>query len=135
MPLIEWIDDYSVGIEEIDNQHKKLVSILNELHESLKWGKGEEQTGAVLDKLVKYTVYHFKYEEKLFDTYDYPDSTEHKRFHTDLVHQVSGYYTSFREGNTGVGLEIYKFLKNWLFDHILGSDKRYAAYLNQKGVS
>jgi hemerythrin len=78
MALVEWKQEYSVGIVQIDEQHKKLAGLINIMHDSIKSGHGKEAIGDVLNELIAYTQYHFSTEEKYFDMYAYPDSEEHK---------------------------------------------------------
>ena len=66
MPFAEWSDEFSVGVEKIDRDHKRLLALLNELHDALEAGERPEVTGKVLDGLVLYVGYHFAHEEALF---------------------------------------------------------------------
>lgn len=135
MALINWNESYSVKIKEIDSQHKKLVDLINQLHDKMKEGKGKDAVGSVLDELVKYTVYHFSYEESLFAKYSYPEMRTHARSHSDLIEQVKVYVKDFQAGNGVLPMDLMSFLKKWLVDHISGEDKKYTPFLNAKGVS
>ncbi|MCX7874727.1 MAG: bacteriohemerythrin [Melioribacteraceae bacterium] len=135
MALISWSDSYSVKVKEIDNQHQKLVNLINLLHDSMKEGKGKEVIGKVLTELVNYTVYHFSYEEKLFDKYGYPDAKVHARQHKDLVEKVSCYVKDFESGKGVLPMEVMNFLRDWLIKHIGGDDKKYGPFFNSKGLS
>lgn len=134
MPLLQWTQDMSVNIVEIDNQHKKLVNLINLLHDSMKEGKGREALKTVLEDLANYTVYHFETEEKLFRTHAYPEYVHHKKEHDDLTKQVLAIKTEYEGGKSNLTIDLMNFLKNWLNHHILNSDKRYSSYLNTKGV-
>jgi len=134
MALITWSDNYSVNINEIDKQHQKLVGLVNSLHDGMKVGKGKELLGGILNELVNYTAFHFGCEEKLFDQYLYPETKTHKREHSDLVEQVMTYKKSYESGNSILSMEIMNFLKDWLTNHIVGSDKKYSTFLNSKGI-
>ena len=135
MALINWHSNYAVNVKEIDKQHQHLINIMNELHDGMKTGKGKEILGTVLDELIKYTDFHFKYEEKLFDKYCFPEANMHKRQHSDLVEQVVAFKENFISGKKVLTMEVMDFLKAWLTSHIVGSDKNYSAYLNSKGVN
>lgn len=135
MALLTWNENYSVGIKEIDIQHKKLVELINSLHEGMKIGKGKEILGVILNELVDYTVYHFGFEEKLFEKYGYPETIIHKRQHSDLVAQVKKFVDSYNGGSSIITIEIMNFLRDWLTQHIAGSDKKYSSFLNNKGVA
>ncbi len=135
MALITWSDNYSVKIKEIDSQHKKLVDLINQLHDKMKEGRGKEAIGAILDELVKYTVYHFSYEESLFTKYSYPEARVHARVHSDLIAQVKVYIKDFQSGKGILPMDLMTFLKKWLVEHISGEDKKYTPFLNSKGIS
>ncbi|MEW5843558.1 MAG: bacteriohemerythrin [Bacteroidota bacterium] len=135
MALLNWQSDFTVNVCEIDKQHQKLVEMINNLHDGMKAGKGKEVLGDILANLVKYTEFHFKYEEKLFEQYVYPETLAHKRQHSDLVSQVQNYKKSFESGESVLSMEIMSFLKVWLMDHIVGSDKKYSTFFNSRGVN
>lgn len=135
MPLFQWTPDLSVNIKEIDTQHKKLIDLINLLHDSMKTGKGKDVMGKVLKELTDYTVYHFNTEEKLFEKHGYPEYLQHKRMHDDLTKQVKDIKSRFEAGQVTITVEVMSFLKDWLNNHIRQSDKKYSAFLNSKGVS
>ena len=118
-----------------NEQHKKLVGFINELHDSFKSGRGNEVIGKILDGLVNYTKVHFSTEEKLMEKYLYPGYVRHKNEHDDLVKQVNDLQGKIKSGGMVVSLEVMQFLKNWLNNHILKSDKLYGPFLNKKGIS
>ncbi|MDM8559369.1 bacteriohemerythrin [Candidatus Parabeggiatoa sp. HSG14] len=134
MALIEWTDDLSVGIEIADIHHKKLVSMINALHNAIIKGYSKKVMENILSALSVYTQKHFEYEEKLFETYNYPEYKEHKRQHDNLKKQVLEFNEEFNAGNTMLSIKLLDFLKSWLIQHIVKSDKKYAAFLNEKGV-
>lgn len=135
MALVEWKSLYETNVSEVDAQHKKLVGIVNELHDAMIIGKGKEVMANVFDELVSYTVYHFGTEEKYFDQYGYPEAELHKQQHKDLVEQVAELHKKFHSGEKVLTLDVMNFLRDWLHDHIVGSDKLFGPYLNSKGVN
>ncbi|MFA6979107.1 MAG: bacteriohemerythrin [Ignavibacteriaceae bacterium] len=135
MALINWNDSYSVKVKEIDGQHKKLVDIINELHDKMKEGKGKEVMEKLLNELLDYTVLHFAFEEKLLNTNNYPDSKTHIKLHSDLIEEVKAFRKKYESGSAMLSLELMNFLKKWLVEHILNSDKKYSAHLNANGVN
>lgn len=134
MSLMNWTDSLSVNIREIDDQHKKLVGMLNELHDAMKAGQGAKVTGSVLTELIKYVGTHFATEEKYFKQYAYPDSAKHKAEHDDLTKKALDLQKQFQDGKPVLTVELLNFLKNWLTNHIMGTDKKYGPYLNSKGL-
>jgi len=135
MALVDWKDIYIVNVAEVDEQHKKLVGFINELHQAMLIGKGKDVMSKILKDLVEYTVYHFGTEEKFFDRYDYPDSELHKKQHKDLTEQVLVVQKKFEAGEKVLTIDVMNFLRDWLHEHIVGSDKLFGPYLNSKGVS
>ena len=134
MALFVWSDKYSVNIKEIDNQHKKLVDMLNSLHDSMKAGKGNEVLGKTLMELIQYVGTHFATEEKLLSTNGYPEYNAHKAEHTKLTQKAIELQKDFQQGAPVITVEVLGFLKDWLQNHILGTDKKYSSFLNSKGV-
>ncbi len=135
MQLIIWDEELSVGIRSIDDQHKKLISMINELHDAMLKGRGKELVEKILDGLVHYTVEHFDTEERLFETYGYPDSSEHKSQHRLFVDKVKDFERGLHEGKFALSVEIFSFLSAWLKEHIKGSDKQYAPFLKKQGIA
>ena len=134
MALFTWNDSYSVNIREIDDQHKILVKLINDLHDAMKVGKGKEVMGTTIKELVDYTAYHFDHEEKLFTSNGYPESSQHKAIHEKLIAEVKTLQKNYESGNTVISMEVMNFLKDWLSGHIMGTDKKYSSFLNAKGI-
>lgn len=132
--LMEWDESLSVGIDEIDRQHKQLVSMLNELNQILAIGGGLQSVQRVLNGLANYTVTHFNYEERLLQKHNYPDFDQHKRKHEALLGKVVAFKERIDAGDVSVTDELLTFLKEWLIGHIKGTDKEYGLFLNEKGV-
>ena len=135
MDLFQWKDCYSVGIKKVDEQHKKIVGLLNDLYESMKAGKGKETLGVVLKDLFEYTKTHFVTEESLLALYKFPDFEEHQKKHEKMKEHVLILNQKFVSGEISSPLQITNFLKEWLAKHILETDKVYGPFLNEKGVT
>jgi hemerythrin len=134
MALIDWNDNLSVNIKEVDLEHKKLIGMINELHSAMGSGKGQDAMGKVLTGLVEYTKTHFSYEEKLMQQHNYPGYLSHKGLHDALTKQVLDLQSKFQEGKGVVTVAVMNFLKDWLTNHIQNTDKKYGPFLNNKGV-
>jgi len=134
MSLIDWDSSLSVGVAEIDEQHKKLVKMINELHEAMLQRRSTEIMKNLLKGLADYTVYHFSTEEKYFDKFGYPDAENHKLQHDAFVNKVSEFQQKYNAGQVSLGVEINQFLKDWLLGHIKGADKAYSSFFNSKGL-
>lgn len=134
MPLITWENSYSVGVEKIDTQHKKLIDLINQLHDALTVGKGREVLAGVLNGVADYTKMHFSTEEDLMRTHQYTGFAEHKKIHDDLIKQVGDLQAKAKSGGMFLSTDVMKFLQSWLAHHISNIDKKLGAYLNEKGV-
>ena len=96
MPLMQWNDKLSTGVATVDNDHKKLVAMVNELYDGVVAGHGKDVVGKVLDGLISYTAEHFAREERYFAQSNYPDAVAHKKEHADLVKQVLEVYRQMK---------------------------------------
>lgn len=134
MALINWSDNLSVNIKGLDNQHKKLVSIINELHDAMKKGESSKVLTKILFEMAAYTKTHFKSEEELFDKFNYPDKIKHKKEHDMFVQKVDDFMTEYKSGKTNLSFELMNFLTKWLMNHIQVSDKAYSGFLNNNGI-
>ena len=134
MALINWSDSLSVNVAEIDRQHKELIAMINELNDAMKTGKGKDVAGKIINNLIKYTATHFKLEEDLFTKFDYPDTESHKREHAAFVKKVSEFKEGFEKGKLSLTMDVMSFLSDWLKHHIMGTDKKYVQFFNDKGV-
>ena len=126
MALIYWNDKLSVGVEEFDNQHKRLILLVNTLHEAMTVGKGKEVIGKVLGDLISYTATHFAAEERFMQQHSYQGFAAHKAEHDQLVKKAKALQRDFQEGKLTVAIALSTFLKEWLTHHIMESDKKYA---------
>ncbi len=135
MPLMEWNDKLSVGITQFDNEHKRLVAMVNDLFDGVQAGRGKDVLGPVLDGLITYTKTHFANEERYMQQHSFPEFAAHKAEHDALTKQVMDVHTKYQAGASAVlSMEVMNFLKNWLVKHIMGSDKAYTPFMNSKGV-
>jgi hemerythrin-like metal-binding protein len=135
MAVFEWKDDYSVNIAAMDEQHKKLVALLNGLDIAIVEGKDEETLSTTLDGLMDYVLTHFKSEEELMKKNDYPQIQEHRQAHFDLtikVVELKKAHEAYHHQDSA--RQVIMFLTKWLMSHIMGVDKRYGVFLNKKSV-
>ncbi len=135
MALMDWSPDFSVKIKQFDDQHKKLVAMVNQLHDAMKLGKGAEVLGPTLDSLISYTASHFADEEKVMKQHCYPDFARHKVEHDKLTKQVLDLQKQYQTKKTALSVTVMSFLKDWLSNHIKGDDMKYGPFLKEKGVS
>ena len=132
--FVEWKDDYSVGIDSIDQQHKKLLNLINQLQTAVDYSTGEQFEREALDELVDYTKTHFTYEEGLMRDNDYPDFEPHKAQHEKMFEKVREVLAEYEQDQDTAMANAAEYLKDWLINHINGTDKEYSSYLIGKGV-
>ena len=135
MSLIEWNDSLKLGIPSIDKDHQTLVRMPNDLADAVAQSRSQAVLEKVLGGLVNYTKTHFAREEKFFAQHGYPQEAAHKREHAALTEKALAVQTKLKNGNaTVLGMEVLAFLKDWLVNHIQGSDAKYAPFLRERGV-
>jgi len=132
---IKWKDEYSVGITHIDQDHKKLISLLNQFTVAYDHAMSEAFEKEALEELINYTKYHFDREEKLMSDNDYPDFDAHKAKHQEMIEQVGSFVELYNEKGHDALKEISEYLTVWLINHINGTDKEYSQYLNERGIN
>jgi len=132
--FVTWSDELSVGIEEIDNQHKVLVDLINEMHTAIQERRGSEAVQHVLSKLADYTRIHFAVEESLMRLLGYPGYDEHKAKHEELIAHMVELQEKVASGKTAISFELMHFLKLWLTKHIMESDKEYSSFFLNAGA-
>ncbi len=136
MPFMKWDERFVIGIKEVDEQHKKLVDLINELYDAVKNPeKSMEVIDRVLKELIDYAHYHFSTEEKLMEQYNYPELEMHKKQHNAFKNKVQKFLEereSSPDQKRNLTLEVMKFLKDWLILHIMGVDKKFGPYIITK---
>jgi hemerythrin len=135
MPLMTWTEKLSVGVGVLDEDHKRLVGMVNELYDAMQAGHGKETLGRILNELVRYTQVHFAREEKFFDQTGYAARAAHKPEHDNLTAQVLDVQKKYQaDAAASLSIDVLRFLKNWLINHIQVNDQKYRAHLNAKGI-
>ena len=134
MALITWNDGLSVGVAEFDQQHKKLVALINDLNDAMSVGKGKDVLGRIVNDLVAYSTTHFRAEEKCFARFEYPDTFNHRREHVIFSKKVAEFKNVLESGKMPLTVEVLSFLSDWLKNHIMGTDKKYSQFFNENGL-
>jgi hemerythrin-like metal-binding protein/PAS domain S-box-containing protein len=127
-----WRDEFSVKIPSIDDQHKELFSLIGKLAQAIRENNGKETVELVLSELIGYTEFHFKYEEDLFQKYNYPDSKNHIKTHKYFRERIEGFKYVSESEMQHLPTKLIGFLYNWLTTHILKEDMAYSPFLAQK---
>ncbi len=131
MPVIKWNSAYSIGIDEIDEQHKILLSIINELYDAHSKGMGQVVIADTINKLFDYTNEHFTMEQEMHLQYKFPHAAAHKEEHNEFVMKLEALRQDAERKNLLLALKTLDFLKDWTITHILGSDKEFGEYLRR----
>jgi hemerythrin len=115
----------SVGVEGVDMQHRQLVTMLNNLYKEMEAGNGGSVYSDTLAGLLDYTEKHFAFEEALMVEHQYPDKKSHLLEHTMLIAEAR----KLEKKTQKASLELFMFLRMWLIEHILQTDKKLGSFL------
>jgi hemerythrin len=132
MAVIKWRDSYSTGIDAVDEEHKKLIDLIEAMHTSIRDKEPKETVEKVLAEVVEYTKTHFSNEEALMQDTLYTAVDEHIIEHQKLIKEVGEYRERLLNDFPDGRQELYRFLREWLINHILESDKKFGAYISGK---
>ncbi len=135
MAFFQWDNSYSVGVKRFDTDHQQLFQILNELNDGMKSGKGKDVLQSVLSKLMQYTQTHFAAEEAVMSQVGYPQLAAQIAQHRAFTNKTKEFAAQLQVTAVGLSVEVLDFLRDWLTQHIMQSDKQYTSFLNAKGVS
>lgn len=132
---LDWKDEYSVGVAEIDDQHKKLFAIINDLVDTLRKIPQKDDLETVLTELVTYKSNHFETEERYFHQFGYVDTKQHEEAHRSFNSKIAELQKEFGSDVIGLSFALADFLENWLIDHLLNMDKKYKQCFQEHGLS
>lgn len=131
MSIIQWTEDMSVGVDRLDDHHRRLIELTNQLGAAIAAGDTEQVTGAVLGELVRYVYYHFGEEERLMEEAGYADLANHRQHHRAMAEHVRGLEQRFDSDPRAVmTADLHSFLGDWLINHIRSEDLRYKPALS-----
>lgn len=126
-----WDDSLSVQIQEIDDDHRRLVALFNILNHSIVAGDASNYIEAVMEELLTCTIWHFRHEERLMLKYGYEGLEEHKTEHEELIESARALQQKLLQEGKQVSSEDIEFLEHWLTGHILGADMDLGSYLGE----
>ncbi|WP_142847905.1 bacteriohemerythrin [Telmatospirillum sp. J64-1] len=130
--FIEWRPEYSVGNMVLDFDHQTLINIINHLQSTVDQKAGPDEIGRVIDNMVNYIETHFAREEEIMKAADFPDFVEHVAKHREIEKTARDIATLYKKDPSTINVdEVMEFLRNWLTQHILRSDKQYMPYINK----
>jgi hemerythrin len=132
MSIAKWDDSYRTGQAFIDRQHQDLFRMINDLHDAIVSHTEKAVIGTTLEKLIAYTVQHFRAEEALMAQVHYPDVFVHRRKHQDLAKRAKEIQEEYRAGRLVLSITLSNFLADWLRHHIKEDDMALVAYVRSR---
>ncbi len=133
MAFMKWDAKYLVEIHMIDEQHKRLFEMIANFQAALRNKENRRAMSTLLKGLSDYSSYHFHSEESMLELHGYPGYHQHKTIHDAFIKKIEEFRNRYEAGKLLLPIEIADFLKDWLSNHILVTDKQYAPFLHEKG--
>lgn len=134
MAIMIWNSTYSVGVQELDDQHKGLIHMINEMHYAMNQDKGQDAISSIVEQMLDYMETHFGTEEAYLQKFGYPALGTHLRQHEEFRDKARDLHERIRQGDFILSFEIVQFLSDWLQNHIKVADMKYATLLAEKGM-
>lgn len=132
MSKLEWQESYSVNIQVIDDQHKQLIALINQLHSALETNQENEVISEIIDGVIDYTHKHFDFEEEFLEKHGYPHLEEHKKLHADYRTQMAEMKEQFDNSRMFFKPKLVRVLLTWFKSHILTVDMEYSRFLKEE---
>lgn len=132
--MLEWKEEYSLGLQEIDNQHIKLIELINRLYDAFIKRQQSDEVIKVIVELSEYIDVHFSTEEVYFKRFNYAETTEHIKEHHFFIEKVKEFQTQVKENKGRYVFNIINFLQDWLVNHVTVTDKKYIECFKKNGV-
>jgi hemerythrin-like metal-binding protein len=127
--IFKWDDSFLTGVPAMDEQHRRLVRMVNDLNRAVSTRRANDVLNGIVDQLIDYTAHHFRDEEAVMAQARYPEIDGHKKIHKDLVEKVLDVQKKLKSGEAVVGAKLLEFLKDWLIQHIKGTDIKYGRFI------
>ena len=134
MEKINWSPEYSVGVGKIDEQHKRLILMLNRLHDTIEATTSSEAIAELITQMLTYGQEHFKTEENLLAEHRFPLFDQHKLCHVNYRKKVADLCMASAIDVPEVPQVMLNFLTEWWRNHILKEDMTYKPFFNEKGI-
>ncbi|MCS7179577.1 MAG: bacteriohemerythrin [Anaerolineae bacterium] len=125
---IEWTEDLSTGVPEMDEQHRRLIALLNEFYTAVERGEREEGIRLLFEGVDQYALFHFSAEEAFMEPIGYPDLASHRETHRMFRREYLTAAERYKAGNRKAVRDLVAFLFSWLYTHIQKTDKRYGIF-------
>lgn len=134
MEEIVWMNEFSVGVAKMDEQHKKLIAMINLLIADQKVLTAPETIAKLLTEMTDYAQEHFRAEEYLMSEYGYDKKDSQVVQHEEFIRKTRAFYIKSEIGPNSLSVALLEYLKTWLVDHILQEDMQYKEFFKTKGV-
>lgn len=135
----KWTEKYSVGLAELDEQHKHFIEICNRLIDMAESKELDREKALIqINELGDYAMYHLGEEERLFAEHEYPDAQEHITAHDEFRVKIDELVNKVRDEEKDVRLAVFdavNYAVEWLLSHILQTDKKYTKFFNELGIN
>jgi hemerythrin-like metal-binding protein len=129
MAHIEWDERFSTGIDDVDGDHRKLIDLINQLHQAMILGQTRRELPAIVSELLDYTLRHFQREEALMVQHQYPDTEQHRLLHAHFTKMVTNFRAKLELGDFAISTSLFVLLQNWLIEHIMQADREVAWHI------
>lgn len=134
MSFFTWENRYALDIDSVDEDHRKLVTMIDTLYKALTEGEAKNVIQEIVDGLIDYSQIHFTREEEFMQKAGYKDIEFHKAAHSSFVERVKGFQHELKSGNDNITVDVITYLRDWLIVHILNADKKFAPDLKRYGI-
>ncbi len=134
MALMTWNSKYSVGVEAIDNQHKALMNVLNELHAASMRGRAGEVAGPLIKQIVSVAKEHFATEEGLMKSIGFPGLAAHSMKHQELAGKIAEFVSRYEKGDATMYIPLLYFVRDWQTKHMQTEDQEYAGWIRSHSI-
>jgi len=132
--IVTWNDKYATGLDLVDDQHRQLVILANELYRACRLGDKEihKVFSGAMHRMVEYVRFHFTAEQEMLQCIKYPDYLKHKNEHDSLIKDILEAAKEYDEGRKFVPNQFVRTLKDWVFGHIAVTDRIYSMYVSEQ---
>jgi hemerythrin len=129
-----WEEKYSVGVEEIDNQHKHMFDTINHLLEIISVNTAVKELDSIINALVEYKLLHFATEEKYFLEFNYEGREEHEAKHHEFNDKFGKLREEYPTNTIEFAFKLVDFLEDWLIEHLITMDQKYVQCFHDHGL-
>ena len=132
MALLSWSNQYQIDNDLIDAEHQELFRLVNSFHSLWTEKRNRQDIAKVLNQLIVYAEMHFRHEEQIMETAEYPNLDQHRQVHDSMIETIFQLQQSYETRNAHLEMNTMKFVKSWLLEHILQNDYLFRDFLAHK---